>query len=142
MGIASVLRTLGLFEGEKIVTFPIFNSFLSEYMDNAKTVTTFYATSLTGCVGPGYQSPSLPFLAQLWFRSPGTSLFMLSMNYIYLILQSFVHLAVLYLMLRSQNYQTTKQVTLSISGIVDVSAVKVPSLLVSESPSSSFPAYP
>ncbi len=78
MGIASVLRTLGLFEGEKIVTFPIFNSFLSEYMDNAKTVTTFYAASLTGCVGPGYQSPSLPFLAQLWFRSSGTSLFMLS----------------------------------------------------------------
>ncbi|KAF8631069.1 hypothetical protein AX15_002671 [Amanita polypyramis BW_CC] len=54
VAIVTVLRTLSLFE---------------EYMDSAKTVSTFYVTSLTGCVGPKYQSPDLPFLAQLWFKS-------------------------------------------------------------------------
>lgn len=50
---------------------------LPEYMDNAKTVTTFYITSLAGYVGPGYQPPNLPFLAQLWFKSSGMNLFLL-----------------------------------------------------------------
>ena len=77
MGIVTILRTLGLFEGEKIVFFMKFtDSNLPEYMDNAKTVTTFYITSLASYVGPGYQPPNLPFLAQLWFKSSGMNLFL------------------------------------------------------------------
>ncbi|KAF8627389.1 hypothetical protein AX17_006204 [Amanita inopinata Kibby_2008] len=54
VSIVCILRTLSLFK---------------EYIDSAKTVTTFYLTSLVGHVGPHYQPASLSLLALLWLRS-------------------------------------------------------------------------
>ncbi|KAF8065183.1 hypothetical protein FPV67DRAFT_1501698 [Lyophyllum atratum] len=52
LSIAVILGALGLFE---------------EFMEGANTVMIFYATSLASIVGPGYQPPSLVYLARRWF---------------------------------------------------------------------------
>ncbi|KIK67043.1 hypothetical protein GYMLUDRAFT_216928 [Collybiopsis luxurians FD-317 M1] len=58
LGIVTILRALSVFE---------------ELSESAATVTAFYATGLSGPVGPTYKRPNLAYLAQRWFE--GTSEF-------------------------------------------------------------------
>ncbi|KIM43090.1 hypothetical protein M413DRAFT_26286 [Hebeloma cylindrosporum] len=54
LAIIAVLRAMSLFE---------------ELTEAASTVISFYSTSLSLCVGPGYKPPSLEFLGLHWFEA-------------------------------------------------------------------------